>query len=129
MRRFSNLYESLNQTSSTNRKVDLLEEYFRSADPSDQAWAIYFLAGNRLKRFVKSTDLRRWVLGALDIPEWLFEDSYAVVGDLAETLTLVLQKSSLNIDHDKATDKLDISLSNLISNEIFPLTVVKSYPK
>lgn len=121
MRRFSNLYESLNQTNSTNRKVELLEDYFKSADPSDQAWAIYFLAGNRLKRFVKSTDLRRWILGELDIPEWLFEDSYAVVGDLAETLTLLLQKSSLNIDDDNGANNLNLSLSNFISNELFSL--------
>lgn len=121
MRQFSDLYESLNTTSSTNRKVELLQAYFEHADPFDQAWAIYFFAGNRLKRFVKSTDLRRWVLSELDIPEWLFEDSYAVVGDLAETLTLVLQKSSLNTSASQGEKKVNLPLSKLISEEILPL--------
>lgn len=122
MKLFSELYECLNSTSSTNFKIELLQSYFQKANWADQAWAIYFLSGGRLKRLVKSTDLRRWILVDLNIPQWLFEDSYAVVGDLAETLTLLLQKSSLNLPTSKSkSEESALSLSCLIESVILPL--------
>jgi len=65
-------------------------EYFRSAPPEDAAWAVHFLSGRRPKRLVGSRKLATWAAAEARLPEWLFEESYQAVGDLAETITLIL---------------------------------------
>lgn len=90
MRRFARLYEELDRTTSTNEKVAALVSYFSSAPPEDAAWAVWFLTGRRLKRFLPGRLLAGWAMEEARIPDWLFEDSYSSVGDLAETISLVL---------------------------------------
>ena len=90
MRSFAGLYAALDETTATNEKVAALAEYFRSAPPEDAAWAVHFLTGRRPKRLVSAPDLRRWAADEAGVPEWLFEESYQAVGDLAETITLLL---------------------------------------
>jgi DNA ligase-1 len=65
-------------------------EFFRTAPPHDASWAIHFLSGRRPKRLVASGHLRAWAAMEAGIPDWLFEESYQAVGDLAETVTLLL---------------------------------------
>src|SRR5205085_10445731 len=81
---------ALDETTATNEKVAALVEYFRNADPADAAWAVHFLSGRRPKRLVSSKSLRTWAAEAACLPGWLFEESYQQVGDLAETITLLL---------------------------------------
>jgi DNA ligase 1 len=90
MRRFADLYCALDASTKTNAKVAALVAYFRAAPPADAAWAAYFLTGRKLKRAVGSRDLRDAALALAQIPEWLFDASYDAVGDLAETIALVL---------------------------------------
>ena len=90
MRAFSELFESLDTTTSTNEKLAALTRYFRSANPSDAAWAAYFLSGRRLKRLIGGAMLRRWLIQETGLPEWLLEETYAEVGDLAETVALLV---------------------------------------
>lgn len=90
MERFSRLYRDLDATTKTNAKVDALKAYFAEAPPEDAAWAIYFLSGRKIKRVLPTRDLVDRCLRATDIPYWLFEESYAAVGDLAETIALLL---------------------------------------
>lgn len=90
MRAFARLYAALDETTATNEKVSALVEYFRSASPEDAAWAVHFLTGRRPKRLVSAPDLRLWAAEEAGVPEWLFEESYQAVGDLAETITLLL---------------------------------------
>jgi ATP-dependent DNA ligase len=90
MKRFAALYTALDETTATNEKVDALAEYFRNAPPGDAAWAVHFLIGRRPKRLVTSRNLRTWAMDESGIPEWLFQESYEQVGDLAETITLLL---------------------------------------
>ena len=90
MRSFARLYAALDETTATNEKVAALADYFRSAPPEDAAWAVHFLTGRRPKRLVSAPDLRRWAADEAGVPEWLFEESYQAVGDLAETITLLL---------------------------------------
>lgn len=90
MRRFADLYEKLDGTTRTSVKLAALGDYFRQASPADAAWAVYFLTGRRLKRLVSAPKLRDWGAEAAGIPAWLFEESYHAVGDLAETLALLL---------------------------------------
>lgn len=91
MRRFARLYEELDRTTSTNDKVRALAAYFASAPPEDAAWAVYFLTGRRIKRLLPSRLLASWAIDLAGVPEWLFEESYASVGDLAETISLILE--------------------------------------
>lgn len=90
MKRFSALYEALDSTTSTNAKVEAMARYFTGAPPADAAWAAWFLSGRRLKRLVGPAELRRWLAAAAGLPGWLVEESYAAVGDLAETVSLLV---------------------------------------
>lgn len=90
MRRFTALFMALDATTGTRDKVTALVDYFRAAPPQDAAWAAYFLTGHKLKRLVGSKDLREAAIAAAGVPPWLFEVSYEAVGDLAETIALLL---------------------------------------
>ncbi len=68
----------------------MLEEYFRETPDRDAAWAAYFLCGRRRKRLISTGRLREWAAAKAGIPDWLFEESYHYVGDLAETTALLL---------------------------------------
>ena len=60
MKRFAQLYASLDQTNSTLRKIDALAEYFREAPPEDAVWAVCFLIGRRPKRLIPARKLQQW---------------------------------------------------------------------
>lgn len=89
MKDFSILIKSLEQTTQTNKKVKSLVEFFQNADEKDKVWAIALFTHKRPKRQVNTRQLREWVIDSSGLPDWLFEESYHVVGDLAETLALV----------------------------------------
>jgi DNA ligase-1 len=93
VKEFARLYSALDETTATNEKVAALVAYFASAPPADAAWAVHFLSGRRPKRLVSSGKLRAWAAEEAGIPGWLFEESYQAVGDLAETITLLLPAS------------------------------------
>ncbi len=90
MKRFAALFASLDATTSTNARVAALADYFRDAPDADRLWTVALLSGRRPKRSVTTTELRDWAAEAAGLPLWLFEDAYAVAGDLAETIALVL---------------------------------------
>lgn len=90
MRAFARLYTELDETTATSEKVAALVRYFGAAPAADAAWAVHFLSGRRPKRLVRSGDLRTWAAEAAGIPDWLFDESYHAVGDLAETIALLL---------------------------------------
>ena len=93
MKAFAELYDAIDRTTATQGKVAALVAYFREASPEDAAWAVSFLVGRRPKRLVRSGDLRAWAAEAAGVPDWLFEESYAQVGDLAETISLLVPES------------------------------------
>jgi DNA ligase 1 len=93
MRRFAQLCLELSGTTSSSRKVELLAAYFRAAAPADAAIALSYLLGQRGRRPVRSTLLRTWACEAASIPHWLFDASFESVGDLGETLALVVEDS------------------------------------
>jgi len=90
MREFARLYAELDETTATNRKLDALQQYFAAASPENAAWAVYFLAGGKPRQAVPSKLLREFAIEYAMLDEWLFEESYQAVGDLAETIALVL---------------------------------------
>nr|WP_315597090.1 ATP-dependent DNA ligase [uncultured Cupriavidus sp.] len=90
MKAFADLYSALDGTTSSNAKLAALVEYFRQAPAADAAWAVYFLAGGKPRQIVPVAALRDLAQRAAGLPPWLFEESYQAVGDLAETIALLL---------------------------------------
>ncbi|HZX22335.1 MAG TPA: ATP-dependent DNA ligase [Woeseiaceae bacterium] len=114
MRDFSRLYQELDQTTSTNLKVAAMVRYFSSAPPADAAWAVYFLSGRRMKRLVGPARLRQWLYESVDLPDWLVDETYGSVGDLAETIALLT-------DAGRAAPVDERSLADWLETEILPL--------
>ena len=88
--RFVALFTALDQTTRTNAKVAALAAYFSEAPEPDRVWCIALLSGRRPKRMLTSSLLRDWAAERAGLPLWLFEESYVVAGDLAETIALIL---------------------------------------
>lgn len=90
MKYFTRLFTELDQTTKTLGKIKALMDYFEKAPDQDKLWAIALLSHRRPKRTVNASYLAQWANELSQLPAWLFEESYHVVGDLAETITLVL---------------------------------------
>ncbi len=90
MKRFAALFLALESTTRTSEKTAALAAYFREAPEQDRLWTIALLSGRRPKRAVTASRLAEWAAEAAGLPGWLFEESYAVTGDLAETIALIL---------------------------------------
>ena len=112
MIRFAELYNALDATTKTTEKIAGMSAYFTVAEKSDAAWATYFLSGKKLRQLVPTKLLRQWAAEAAGIPNWLFDESYHSVGDLAETLALVVPEAT-------AVD--DIGLTEWIEHRLVPL--------
>ena len=112
MIRFAALFDSIDRTTKTNEKLHALVRYFRDSSHSDAAWATYFLCGYKLRQLVPTKLLRIWAAEEANIPMWLFEESYQSVGDLAETLTLIVPPGEW-VD--------DLSLCHWVEQRLIPL--------
>jgi DNA ligase 1 len=115
VKRFAALYEALDGTTSTNAKVAALIDYFSAVPAADAAWALYFLTGRRFKRFLSTALLRQWTLDVTRLPAWLFEDAYATVGDLAETIALLLNQPR------HMPSMADLPLNRWLEERLLPL--------
>lgn len=100
MKRFAALFQAIDQSTKTTVKVAALADYFNDASDMDRLWTVALFSGRRPKRAVTTTRLREWAAETAQIPLWLFEDSYAVVGDLAETIALVLPVNNTHSELD-----------------------------
>lgn len=98
MKQFAELIRTLDSTNKTTLKVEALAHYFRNAAPKDKVWAIAILSHRRPPRPVNTTLLRSWASELANIPAWLFEESYHIVGDLAETIALIIPASNSSSD-------------------------------
>jgi DNA ligase-1 len=117
VRRFTELYLALDATTRRLQKVGALVDYFRGAAAADAAWALYLLCGRRLLRALPSPRLRRWVAEEAGWPLWLVEECYDNVGDLSETLSLLVP------DPGPGTDA---PLAEVIERQLLPLAQLDS---
>ncbi|MEM0983225.1 MAG: ATP-dependent DNA ligase [Planctomycetota bacterium] len=90
MRTFARLFRQLDRTSSTDAKVAAVRAYFEDTRPEDAAWGLWFLCGEKLKRVMPYKVLGGWAATLSGVPEWLFRESNAAVGDMAETCALLV---------------------------------------
>ncbi len=112
MREFSRLYAELDETTSTKRKLDALQAYFSKAAPENAAWAVYFLAGGKPRQAVPVKLLRQYATEYAGLDEWLFDECYNAVGDLAETIAHILPAPK---------QESDVGLAEWIEQRIAPL--------
>ncbi|MDW3181286.1 ATP-dependent DNA ligase [Roseobacter sp.] len=98
MKRFAALFNAIDQSTKTTVKVSALADYFAEAPDMDRMWTMALFSGRRPKRAVTTTKLREWAAEEARIPLWLFEESYPIVGDLAETIALVLPPNETSSD-------------------------------
>ena len=97
MRYFETLFLCLEETTKTNEKVSALIDYLSSVPDEDKMWMIGIFSGRRPKRTVSTKNLRRWAAEKAAIPLWLFEESYHIVGDLSETIALLLPPPAVEV--------------------------------
>lgn len=112
MKAFAALYRELDATTSSLAKQAALQRYLQAAAPEDAAWAVYFLAGGKPRQLVPTKLLRLLAQEAAGLPEWLFDESYEAVGDLAETISLLLPLP---------TASHDLGLAVWIERHLLPL--------
>lgn len=98
MKAFADLYAALDETTKTNEKIAAMSRYFSSAPPGDVAWTVHFLIGRRPKRLIETRKLVEWAMAEAGIPDWLFGECYQAVGDLAETIALLLPPAQSSTD-------------------------------
>ncbi len=90
MQAFATLYAAIDASTSTQDKVAAMRAYFGRASARDAAWAAYFLAGGKPRQTVPTAVLRALACRVAAIDDWLFDECYQAVGDLAETIALLL---------------------------------------
>src|SRR5215204_2742955 len=111
---FAELVLKLGSTTKTNDKLDALVDYFLTADDKDKVWVIAIFSGRRPKRAVNTTQLATYCVESINLPFWLFEESYHTVGDLAETIALLLPE---NKNLPETSEPLHYYIQQLIAIE------------
>lgn len=107
------LVRDLPSIASVAARTARLAEHFAAADEASAAWTLWFLLGHRLRRPVPSAALRRWVAARAGISEELAAACHDHVGDLAETLSLLLPERDAPAE--------DLPLAQLVAEGVVPL--------
>ncbi|MEO5907180.1 MAG: ATP-dependent DNA ligase, partial [Saprospiraceae bacterium] len=98
MKEFAELFLALDRTNKTNDKVELLRNYFNTATDADKIWALALFTGRRPSFKINRTQMQQWAAAEANIPIWLFRESYNSVGDLGETISLILPQNESLLD-------------------------------
>jgi DNA ligase-1 len=104
MKAFAQLFLSLDETNKTNEKVKVLKDYFNGVPDTDKMHMLALFTGRKPKRVINATQIRTWATEITNIPIWLFEESYHVVGDLAETMALLMPQNTTSTSSKTLTD-------------------------
>jgi DNA ligase-1 len=118
MKRFAALYRELDRSTATLDKRAALVGYFRDAPIEDAAWVLWLLAGGKLggggkAKIANTRELRDWIVAESGLADWLVDDCHDHVGDLAETLALLVD--------DPADSSSDAPLSEWIERRLLPV--------
>jgi DNA ligase 1 len=113
VKRFTQLYCELDQTTRTNDKLAALERYFSEAPAENAVWALHFLAGRKIPSIVGGRLLAKWISEETKLPDWLIGECYDAVGDMAETMALLLPGTN--------NDTRPLPLHQMVENRILDL--------
>ncbi len=125
LNKFSELFLNLDSNNSTNKKIEIIKNYFSTNDDLENSWSIYLLTGKKNKRFISGRSLKSFFSDIYEFPLWLIDTCYLKVGDSAEVITLLL--NSKNIGKNKVIQ--DISLDELLNKILPELAVIKEDEK
>ena len=117
MKEFAQLFSSLDETNKTNEKVRVLKEYFLKVKDEDKIQTLALFTGRKPKRQINSTLVKNWAIEMAHIPAWLFDESYHVVGDLGETIALLLPKPLVTQDRSLSEWIAEINKLNTFTEE------------
>ncbi|MCW5821900.1 MAG: ATP-dependent DNA ligase [Cyanobacteria bacterium TGS_CYA1] len=120
MEEFARLFKAVDETTKTSQKVSALVQYFANCDARDAAWAVYFLTGRKIRQLVPSQKLRAALRVKTGIPQWLFDEAYEVVGDLAETIAL-LADNATNQNAQTPPSRSSLSLTCWVEDRLLGL--------
>lgn len=112
MKHFTQLFSALDETTKTSEKVNAMSEYFSTCSAADGAWTVYLLTGRKLRQLVPTARLTACVKAETGLSDWLFGESYDAVGDLAETIALLLPPP---------TSTSDVPLHEWVEERLMPL--------
>jgi DNA ligase-1 len=123
VKRFSRLYQQLDQTTRTSEKLEAMKQYFRTAPRVDSAWVVYIFSGRKIGRTVSSTQLRQWAIEVSGYEPWLLDECFYLVGDLSETLSLIVPGApqSDSPQCDSTLGDSPLSLHEVIEERLRPL--------
>ncbi|MFD2744508.1 MULTISPECIES: ATP-dependent DNA ligase [Sphingobacterium] len=110
MKAFAALIFALDSTNKTTAKLDAIQQFLRDGEEKDKLWFLALFTGKRPKRPLNTTLLKSWAMEVTQIPEWLFLESYSAVGDLGETIALVLPPPSCVVERSLSEWMTDILL-------------------
>jgi len=116
MRDFALLYERLDVTTSTNEKIELLVLFFKEKQDFSAAWVLWLLYGRTIGRVLSAGKVSQWVQEASGVPRWLFRECYSTVGDLAETISLIVESHHAHIIQSMNANAAD---SPITTDQIF----------
>ncbi len=102
---FTSTYLAVRDTSSSEAKISHIAQYLAEVPSAEFGWAVYLLQGGTYRAGVKSRELRRWAAEVAGVPDWLFEESYAVTGDLAETISLLVASQAQQVREPRASQE------------------------
>ncbi|MBK9307957.1 MAG: ATP-dependent DNA ligase [Nitrospira sp.] len=122
MQAFAALFERIDQTTSTNEKVESMADFFLRQDAETSAWTVFFLSGRKPKQLVGSAKLRRWAQELLGLPDWLVTECYGAVGDTAEMVALMIAATGHARQSSEALSAL--SLGEWMSTRLLPLAAM-----
>ncbi len=117
MKDFASLFAALDETNKTNEKVRVLKEYFISVSDEDKIHTLALFTGRKPKRQINSSLVKLWAIEMANIPQWLFEESYQVVGDLGETIALLLPETTGRQDRSLGEWIAEINNLNTLTEE------------
>ena len=107
MKLFAELFLNLDRTNKTNDKVALMKNYFQNANENDKIWVLALFTGRRPSFKVNSTQMQHWAAAQAQIPDWLFRESYNSVGDLGETISLILPQHKNTLQEKSLSEWFD----------------------
>ena len=93
MQEFVELFISLDQTTKTNQKIDAIVSFLQEAKDEDKMAMLALFCGRRPKRYINTTQLKTWAAEYAQLPYWLFDECHTIVGDLSETIALLVPEN------------------------------------
>src|SRR5690606_23910540 len=122
MKVLARLINALDSSNKTNSKILAIEQFLAESSELDKYWFIRLFTGKRPRRSVKTTIMRQLAIEYCGIPEWLFLESYTAVGDLAETIALIIPPAKQTVEKS-----LDQWIQEIMALQGQPEDVIKSY--